>query len=57
MAQREQLIIVIKHKFSLGVILTYWLGYQSKNNLVFFLMEISGSMVGTKAYLIPNTSK
>lgn len=39
--QREQLIIVIKHKFSLGVILTYWLGHQSKNNLFFFLMEIN----------------
>lgn len=41
MGQREQLIIVIKHKFSLGVILTYWLGHQSKNNSFFFLMEIS----------------
>lgn len=41
MGQREQLIIVIKHKFSLGVILTYWLGHQSKNNLFFFLLEIS----------------
>lgn len=34
MGQREQLILVIKHKFSLGVILTYWLGHQSKNTVI-----------------------
>lgn len=41
MELKEQLIIVIKHKFSLGVILTYWLGNQSKNNFFLFLPEIS----------------